>query len=205
MVAPGFIDILSTIRPERKAHEDKAGDGVTTAIGILGGPMDIDGYVARQEAARPVVNYGGADYACLYVAETQENLTEERFFELRAQPGALSVQCEFILEGEIVMGIRSPLGVITSDGGGLVDGTGHPRSVGTFARFLGRYVRERATYANPDQRSAGIAYVIVNGQLAMDHGVAVEGEAHPGVPHSGHPSGPNPTGDTRKRRPVLPG
>ena len=393
MVAPGFIDILSSIRPERKAHEDKAGDGVTTAIGIHGGPMDIDGYVARQEAARPVVNYaatvdhreireavgitdryaaaapeqipemkelareairngavgigfglnyspgasyeevfamfqvagefgvmaapharykgnvfpftmslatmevlamaaatgaslqmihlisstvgsaplsialiegarargvdvgfdfhvwtrnqtslqsalydegwqerfGGADYSCLYVAETQENLTEERFYELRAQPGALSVQCEFIPEEEIVMGIRSPLGVITSDGGGLVDGTGHPRSVGTFARFLGRYVRdqgivdwmeglrritllpaqrmdrampgmkwkgrmqegmdaditvfnpetvrERATYANPDQRSAGIAYVIVNGQLAMDYGVAVEGAA----------------------------
>ena len=173
--------------------------------------------------------FGGVDYSCLYVAETQENLTEERFYELRAQPGALSVQCEFIPEEEIVMGIRSPLGVITSDGGGLVDGTGHPRSVGTFARFLGRYVREqgivdwmdglrritllpaqqmdrampvmrwkgrmqegmdaditvfdpetvqeRATYANPDQRSAGIAYVIVNGKLAMDHGVAVEGAA----------------------------
>lgn len=393
MVAPGFIDILSSIHPERKAHEDKAGDGVTTAIGLHGGPRDIQGYVARQEAARPVVNYaatvdhraireavgitdryaaaaleqipemkelarqairdgavgigfglnyspgasyeevfamfqvagefgvmaapharykgnvfpftmslatmevlamaaatgaslqmihlisstvgsaplsialiegarargvdvgfdfhvwtrnqtslqsalydegwqarfGGADYSCLYVAETQENLTEARFYELRAQPGALSVQCEFIPEEEIVMGIRSPLGVITSDGGGLVDGTGHPRSVGTFARFLGRYVRdqgvvdwmeglrritllpaqrvdramplmrwkgrmqegmdaditvfhpetvqERATYASPDQRSAGIAWVIVNGEVAMDHGVAVEGAA----------------------------
>jgi len=127
------------------------------------------------------------------------------------------------------MGIRSPLGIISSDGGGLVDGTGHPRSVGTFARFLGRYVRdqgivdwmegigkitllparrleeampamerkgrlqegmdaditifdpatvqERATYADPDQRSAGIAWVIVNGELAMDHGQAVESVA----------------------------
>ena len=37
MVAPGFIDILSSIRAQRKAHEDKAGDGVTTAIGLHGG------------------------------------------------------------------------------------------------------------------------------------------------------------------------
>ncbi len=393
IVGPGFIDLLSSIRPERKAHEDKAGDGVTTAVGLHGGPMDIAGYVARQERARPVLNYaatvdhraireavgitdryaavpperipamkelarqaildgavgigfglnyspgasyeevfamfevagelgamaapharykgnvfpetmslatmevlamaaatgaslqmihlisstvgsaplsialiegarargvdvgfdfhvwtrnqtslqsalydegwqprfGGVDYSCLYVAETQEQLTEERFYELRAQPGALSVQCEFIPEEEILMGIRSPLGIISSDGGGLVDGTGHPRSVGTFARFLGRYVRdqgvldwmealrritllpaqrlekampvmrwkgrmqegmdaditifdpntvrERATYADPDQRSAGMAYVIVNGELVMDHGSAVDGAA----------------------------
>jgi dihydroorotase len=393
MVAPGFIDILSSIARRRKAHEDKAGDGVTTAIGLHGGPLDIQGYVRSQEGVGPVVNYaatvdhraireavgitdryqaatpeqipamkelarqairdgavgigfglnyspgasyeetfamfqvagefgvmaapharykgnvfpltmslatmeaismaaasgaslqmihlisstvgsaplsidlmegakargvdvgfdfhvwtrnqtslqsalydegwqprfGGVDYDCLYVAQTQEKLTEERFYELRAQPGELSVQCEFIPEEEILMGIRSPLGIITYDGGGLVNGTGHPRSVGTFARFLGRYirdqevlswmegirritlapaqrlekampamkrkgrlqvgmdaditifdpttVRERATYAEPDQRSAGIAWVIVNGVVAMDHGVGVEGAA----------------------------
>jgi len=57
MVAPGFIDILSSIRSQRKAHLDKAADGVTTAIGLHGGPLDVAGYVARQEAARPVVNY----------------------------------------------------------------------------------------------------------------------------------------------------
>jgi dihydroorotase len=175
--------------------------------------------------------FGGADYTDVYVASTQERLTEERFYELRAQPGALSVQTEFIPEEEIVMGIRSPLGIITSDGGGLVDGTGHPRSVGTFARFLGRYVRdqqvvswmegikkisllpaqrlekampamarkgrlqagmdaditifdpetvqERATYAEPDQRSAGIPYVIVNGVVVIDGGEAVA-DAAPG-------------------------
>ncbi len=41
------------------------------------------------------------------------------------------------------MGIGAPHGIISSDGGGLVNGTGHPRSVGTFARFLGRYVRDQ--------------------------------------------------------------
>jgi N-acyl-D-aspartate/D-glutamate deacylase len=393
MVAPGFIDILSSVMRERKAHEDKAADGVTTAIGLHGGPLDIEEYVRSHDAVGPILNYaatvshrtiraavgitdryaaatpeqipamqelarqairdgavgigfglnyspgasyeetfamfqvagefgvmaapharykgnvfpltmslatmeavsmaaasgaslqlihlisstvgsaplsidliegaaargvdvgfdfhiwtrnqttlqsalydegwqprfGGADYSDVYVAGTQERLTEERFYELRAQPGGLSVQCEFIPEEEIVMGIQSPLGIITSDGSGLVNGTGHPRSVGTFSRFLGRFVRdqqvvswmegikritylpaqrlekamptmkrkgriqegmdaditifdpatvqERATYAEPDQRSAGIAYTIVNGVLAMEHGVAVEGAA----------------------------
>jgi hypothetical protein len=173
--------------------------------------------------------FGGIDYSDVYVASTQERLTEERFFELRSQPGALQVQAEFIPEEEILMGIRSPMGIITSDGGGLVDGGGHPRSVGTFARFLGRYIRdqgtlplmegikritllpaqrlekampamerkgrlqegmdaditifdpytvqERATYADPDQRSAGIPFVIVNGVLAIDHGVGVDAAA----------------------------
>jgi len=86
--------------------------------------------------------FGGATYSDIYVADTQEQLTEARFFELRAQPGTLSVQTEFIPEEEMIMGLRSPLGIVSSDGGGLVDGRGHPRSVGTFSRFLGRFVRE---------------------------------------------------------------
>jgi dihydroorotase len=86
--------------------------------------------------------FGGAEYSDIYVADTQERLTEERFFELRAQPGLLSVQTEFIPEEEMIMGLKSPLGIVSSDGGGLVDGRGHPRSTGTFARFLGRFVRE---------------------------------------------------------------
>ncbi len=86
--------------------------------------------------------FGGASYSDVYVADTQEQLTEARFFELRAQPEILSVQTEFIPEAEMIMGLRSPLGIVSSDGGGLVDGRGHPRSVGTFGRFLGRFVRE---------------------------------------------------------------
>ncbi|MDH3439427.1 MAG: amidohydrolase family protein [Gammaproteobacteria bacterium] len=86
--------------------------------------------------------FGGASYSDIYVADTQERLTEERFFELRAEPGALSVQTEFIPEEEMIMGLQSPLGIVSSDGGGLVDGQGHPRSTGTFGRFLGRFVRE---------------------------------------------------------------
>jgi dihydroorotase len=125
------------------------------------------------------------------------------------------------------MGLESPLGIVSSDGGGLVDGRGHPRSVGTFGRFLGRFVRdlevvdwmegirkitllpaerlekaiprmekkgrlqigmdadvtvfdpasirERATYAEPAQMTAGVSHVIVNGMVVLDDGVIVEG------------------------------
>jgi N-acyl-D-aspartate/D-glutamate deacylase len=306
IVAPGFIDILSSIRRDRAAHEFKIGDGVTTALGMHGGPMDVSSYVEEHTAVGPLVNYGatvshsslreavgatdrysaataeqieamrplavaairagavgigfgvnytpgasyeeifalfgvaaaegvpchlharykgnvfpltmslatmeviamaastgaqaqlahlisstvgsaplsialiegaqargvdvgfdfhvwtrnqttlqsalfdegwqerfgGADYTDVYVAGTQERLTEARFHELRAQPGALSVQTEFIPEEEMILGLKSPLGIVSSDGGGLVDGRGHPRSVGTFGRFLGRFVRD---------------------------------------------------------------
>jgi dihydroorotase len=95
-------------------------------------------------------NFGGATYSDIYVAKTQERLTKERFEELRAAPEETPVQTEFIPEAEIEMTIKSPLGMVSSDSGGLwsEEGheheTGHPRGTGTFARFLGRYVRERA-------------------------------------------------------------
>ena len=54
--------------------------------------------------------FGGADYSDIYVADTQEQLTEERFFELRAQPGLLSVQTEFIPEEEMIMGLQESAG-----------------------------------------------------------------------------------------------
>jgi N-acyl-D-aspartate/D-glutamate deacylase len=38
-------------------------------------------------------------------------------------------------------------------------------------------VQEQAAYADPDQRSAGIPFVIVNGVPAIDHGVGVESAA----------------------------
>ncbi len=87
--------------------------------------------------------FGGITYSHIYVAETQEQLTRERFEELRAARNDTLVQTEFIPEAEIEMGLRSPIGIVSSDGGGLVNGKGHPRSVGTFARLLGRYVREK--------------------------------------------------------------
>ncbi|MFQ5752557.1 MAG: amidohydrolase family protein [bacterium] len=93
--------------------------------------------------------FGGITYGDNYLAETQEPLTKERFEELHNSTGYTLVQTEFIPEEEIEMAIRSPLGMISSDSGGLWSEkghereTGHPRGTCTFARFLGRYVRER--------------------------------------------------------------
>jgi hypothetical protein len=93
--------------------------------------------------------FGGITYSDIYLAATQERLTEERFEELHNSPGYTLVQTEFIPEEEIEMAVKSPLGMISSDSGGLWNEeghekeTGHPRGTGTFARFLGRYVRER--------------------------------------------------------------
>jgi dihydroorotase len=395
IVSPGFVDILASIRQDKAAHEFKIGDGVTTVLGMHGGPIDVAGYARDHAAVGPLVNYaatvshaelraavgatdrykpatreqieamrplavqairdgavgigfginytpgasyeevfalfevaaaegvpchlharykgnafpltmslatmeviamaaasgaqaqlahlisstvgsaplsialiegaqargvdvgfdfhvwtrnqtrlqsalydegwqerfGGADYSDIYVADTQERLTEERFYELRDKPEIINVQTEFIPEEEMIMGLRSPLGIVSSDGGGLIDGRGHPRSTGTFGRFLGRFVRElgvvdwmdgiakitllparrleasvpamarkgrlqigmdadvtvfdpdtvreRATYAEPAQMSAGISYVIVNGVVVLDEGKIVEG-AEPG-------------------------
>jgi len=92
--------------------------------------------------------FGGITYSDIYLAETQEPLTKERFVELHDSEGYTLVQTEFIPEEEIEMAIRSPYGIISSDSGGLFseDGhekeIGHPRGTGTFARFLGRYIRE---------------------------------------------------------------
>jgi N-acyl-D-aspartate/D-glutamate deacylase len=87
--------------------------------------------------------FGGISYEQVYVSQTQERLTKERFEELRKEKKPIEVQTEFIRGDEIDMAVRSPLGIVSSDGGGLDDGRGHPRSVGTFARFLRIYVRER--------------------------------------------------------------
>ena len=83
--------------------------------------------------------FGGISYDKIYVSETQEQLTQARFEELRRRKEPLDVQTEFISEEEIEMAVRSPLGIISSDGGGLENGKGHPRSVGTFCRFLRLY------------------------------------------------------------------
>lgn len=87
--------------------------------------------------------FGGVSYDQVWVSSTQEQLTKERFEELRKQKEPILVQSELIKESEIEMALRSPLGIITSDGGGLEGGKGHPRSVGTFARFLRLYIREK--------------------------------------------------------------
>ncbi len=71
---------------------------------------------------------------------TGERLTRETFPRYRRQGGPVIL---FNNTEEMVrLAIASPLTMIASDGG-LQDGKGHPRTAGTYARVLGRYVREQ--------------------------------------------------------------
>jgi N-acyl-D-aspartate/D-glutamate deacylase len=82
----------------------------------------------------------GINYADLQWAATGERLTKESFERYRKVGGMVAV---FSMTEEIVeAALKDPLTMIASDG--ILDqGKGHPRTAGTYARVLGRYVRER--------------------------------------------------------------
>lgn len=73
---------------------------------------------------------------------TGERLTRETFGQRRAEGGEVII---FTNPPELVAELAShPLTMIASDGF-IVGGKGHPRSSGTYARVLGRYVRDAAS------------------------------------------------------------
>jgi len=72
--------------------------------------------------------------------ETGERLTAETFAKYRKLGG--SVMAHSMSEEMIRAAVAHPLVMIASDGS-LTGGKGHPRGVGTFARVVGRYVREQ--------------------------------------------------------------
>ncbi|HWN99752.1 MAG TPA: amidohydrolase family protein [Blastocatellia bacterium] len=81
----------------------------------------------------------GADYKDLQWVATGERLTAESFARYRKTGG--SVIGHVIPEEIARLSVASPLTMIASDGL-LQKGKGHPRASGTFARVLGKYVRE---------------------------------------------------------------
>ena len=81
----------------------------------------------------------GIGYHDLQWAETGERLTAESFASYRRTGGGVILH--MIPPSALDAAIASPFVMIASDGG-LRNGKGHPRSSGTFARVLGRYVRE---------------------------------------------------------------
>ena len=72
---------------------------------------------------------------------TGERLTRESFGRYRAIGGVVVI--EGMTEERLRPALTSPLTMIVSDGV-WEDGAGHPRVAGTYARILGRYVREQA-------------------------------------------------------------
>ena len=74
--------------------------------------------------------------------ETGEYLNRESFARYRKQGGLLITEPAYSME-MVRTAISSPLTMIASDGMWLDKGRAHPRTFGTYARVLGRYVREK--------------------------------------------------------------
>lgn len=81
----------------------------------------------------------GIDYGDLEWAATGERLTPASFARYRRTGGFVIIH--FIPQEVVNLAVASPLTMIASDGR-LENGRGHPRSSGTYARVLGRTVRE---------------------------------------------------------------
>ncbi len=72
--------------------------------------------------------------------ETGERLTRETFGRYRADGGTVIIHSR--TEEMTLAAISSPLTMIASDGF-IENGRGHPRTSGSYAKVLGRYVREQ--------------------------------------------------------------
>ena len=112
-------------------------DVTTEAYPYTAGMTDIssaifdEGWQARQ---------GGTGFGDLQWAATGERLTAESFARYRKQGGMVAIHS--IPEEIVRVAVSDPMVMIASDGI-LENGKGHPRAAGTYARVLGRYVREQ--------------------------------------------------------------
>lgn len=82
----------------------------------------------------------GADYGDIEWVSTGERLDSASFEERRREGGMIIAHV--IPEAEMEFAIGHSAVMIASDGVGFVDGRAHPRGAGSFARVLGRYVRD---------------------------------------------------------------
>lgn len=81
------------------------------------------------------------DYGDLAWAATGERLTQESFARYRKQGGWVIIY--MMRDANVERAIAHPGVIIASDGVPFINGTGHPRGAGTFARVLGHYSREK--------------------------------------------------------------
>jgi dihydroorotase len=96
----------------------------------LGSAVFDDGWQERM-----AIGYGDLQWA-----QTGERLTAETFAKYRKQGGMVAIHS--IPEDVVKLALANPLVMIASDGI-IENGKGHPRAAGTYARVLGRYVREQ--------------------------------------------------------------
>lgn len=92
----------------------------------------------------------GIDYGDLQWAATGERLTAETFQRYRRENPRGNVIIHAIPEQDVRAALANPNVSIASDGMWWVTKGEHPRGAGTFARVLGRYVREQQALGLPD-------------------------------------------------------
>jgi dihydroorotase len=124
---------LEMIRGARRSGLDVTTEMYPYTAGMtdLGSAVFDEGWQAKQ---------GGISFGDLQWALTGERLTAESFARYRQQGGMVAIHS--IPEEVVRLAIANPLTMIASDGI-LDNGKGHPRAAGTYARVLGRYVREQ--------------------------------------------------------------
>jgi dihydroorotase len=124
---------LAMIEGARKRGLDLTTEAYPYTAGMtdLASAIFSDGWQGRQ---------GGIGFGDLQWAATGERLNEESFARYRKQGGMVAVHS--IPEEVVRTAVANPLVMIASDGI-LENGKGHPRAAGTYARVLGRYVREQ--------------------------------------------------------------
>ena len=103
----------------------------TAGMTDLGSAIFDEGWQERQ---------GGIGFGDLQWAATGERLTAESFARYRRAGGMVAIHS---IPEEIVRVALAHPGVMIASDGILDHGKGHPRAAGTYARVLGRYVREQ--------------------------------------------------------------
>jgi cytosine/adenosine deaminase-related metal-dependent hydrolase len=112
-------------------------DVTTEAYPYTAGMTDLSSAIFNEGWQQ---HQGGITFKDLQWAATGERLTPETFAKYRKQGGMVAIHS--IPEEIARLAMADPMVMIASDSI-IENGKGHPRAAGTYARVLGRYVREQ--------------------------------------------------------------
>ena len=132
-------EALALIRGARERGVDVTTEAYpyTASASLIESPL-FDGWVGRPRDA----------YGTLQWVDTGERLTPETFERYRRRGGWVIMHGRSEETNEWIVG--QPDVIAASDGIPFSEGRAHPRGAGTFARILGRYVRERGALSLVD-------------------------------------------------------
>jgi len=137
----GDTNLVAFLDHIQKARE--AGQDVTTEAYPYGAGMtSIQSALFDDWKTWPDARYGQHQ-----LVSTGERLTRKTFEEARAKGGTVIIHGRS--EEQTRAAIVSPLTMIASDGF-IENGRGHPRTSGTYAKVLGRYVRDEKALSLTD-------------------------------------------------------